>query len=124
MKTRIGETPRIRSILPTGRFVPVNFREMMRILGKSRDQVGPFQKESWPGKQSECWQGARMHHKLDATHEVIRVAVADSTYIHTQLLAEALERDPELKIVAAHSVELIETANPNWDDLYPSITAR
>jgi len=73
--------------------------------------------ESWPEKQSGCWQGASMHHKPDSTHEVIRVAVADSTYIHTQLLAEALERDPELKVVAAPSVELIETATVHNADV-------
>jgi two-component system nitrate/nitrite response regulator NarL len=58
-----------------------------------------------------------MHHKPDSTHEMIRVVVADSTYIHTQLLADALERDPELKVVAAHAVELIETAAVHQADV-------
>jgi two-component system, NarL family, nitrate/nitrite response regulator NarL len=51
-----------------------------------------------------------MHHDETPVSEVIRVVVADDTSIHTQLLASALERDPGLRVVAAHSSGLVETA--------------
>jgi DNA-binding NarL/FixJ family response regulator len=51
-----------------------------------------------------------MHDGQQASHEVIRVLVADRTRMHTQLLAEALERDPDLQVIAAHSANLLETA--------------
>jgi len=51
-----------------------------------------------------------MHHRQSAAHEVIRVLVADSTHIHTQLLADALGRDADLKVLGAHSTDLIATA--------------
>jgi two-component system nitrate/nitrite response regulator NarL len=51
-----------------------------------------------------------MQQEQDVTRNLIRVVVADSTHIHTQLLADALERDPALKVVAGHSADLVETA--------------
>lgn len=43
--------------------------------------------------------------------ETIRVLVADDTQIHTQLLAEALRRDPQLEVVSppVRSRDLVET---------------
>jgi DNA-binding NarL/FixJ family response regulator len=48
----------------------------------------------------------------DSQGEVIRVLVADDTRIHTQLLAEALKRDPGLDVISSpsHSRDLIATA--------------
>jgi DNA-binding NarL/FixJ family response regulator len=48
-------------------------------------------------------------HQADST---IRVLVADSTQIHTQLLADALKRDRHLEVVAStsHSRDLLEAA--------------
>jgi two-component system nitrate/nitrite response regulator NarL len=51
-----------------------------------------------------------MHQEKSPASGVIRVVVADDTSIHTQLLAGALERDPGLKVVAAQSTGLVETA--------------
>jgi DNA-binding NarL/FixJ family response regulator len=51
-----------------------------------------------------------MHDKPGPHAEVIKVVVADSTHIHTQLLADALQRDANLRLVAAQSSDLIETA--------------
>ncbi len=45
--------------------------------------------------------------------DVIRVLVADSTRMHTQLLAEALERDSYLQVIPAHSSNLTEAAKRN-----------
>ena len=44
-----------------------------------------------------------MHDRQPASPDVIRVLVADRTRMHTQLLAEALERDPGLQVTAADS---------------------
>lgn len=51
-----------------------------------------------------------MHHKEELGHDVIRVVVADSTHIHTQLLTNALEQDHGLGVVAANSTNLVEIA--------------
>ncbi len=51
-----------------------------------------------------------MHHKQSPPNEVIRVLVADSTHIHTQLLADALGRDSDLKVFGTHSADLIANA--------------
>ena len=58
-----------------------------------------------------------MPDKQDATDGVIRVVVADSTHIHTQLLAEALQRDSSLRVVAARSNDLIETSTVHNCDI-------
>ena len=52
-----------------------------------------------------------MHSVHSAGSETIRVLVADDTHIHTQLLAEALRRDPELEVISppARSRDLVET---------------
>ncbi len=52
-----------------------------------------------------------MQDKQGSTHEIIRVLVADSTHIHTELLAGALKRDASLEVIAAHSADLIATEN-------------
>jgi two-component system nitrate/nitrite response regulator NarL len=44
-----------------------------------------------------------MEHDLSSGQETIHVLVADSTRIHTQLLAEALKRDPGLSVTSAVS---------------------
>src|SRR5579863_10004927 len=41
-----------------------------------------------------------MHAKPGQSARAVRVLVADSSRIHTQLLSEALKRDPELEVVA------------------------
>jgi DNA-binding NarL/FixJ family response regulator len=41
-----------------------------------------------------------MHAKPGQSTRAVRVLVADSSRIHTQLLSEALKRDPELEVVA------------------------
>jgi two-component system nitrate/nitrite response regulator NarL len=41
-----------------------------------------------------------MHAKPEQSARAVRVLVADSSRIHTQLLSEALKRDPELEVVA------------------------
>jgi DNA-binding NarL/FixJ family response regulator len=51
-----------------------------------------------------------MRHEENSANEVIRVLVADSTHMHTQLLTEALKLDPALEVVAGNSTGLIETA--------------
>jgi two-component system, NarL family, nitrate/nitrite response regulator NarL len=58
-----------------------------------------------------------MHQEEIPASGVIRVVVADDTSIHTQLLAGALERDPGLKVVAAHSASLVETARIHSADV-------
>jgi len=58
-----------------------------------------------------------MEHKQGSDQEVIRVLVADSTRIHTQLLADALKRDPNLEVVGAHSTDLIATATLHHVDV-------
>jgi len=58
-----------------------------------------------------------MHQEESPASGVIRVVVADDTSIHTQLLAGALERDPGLKVVAAHSTGLMETARLHSADV-------
>ncbi|HEX4487766.1 MAG TPA: LuxR C-terminal-related transcriptional regulator [Terriglobales bacterium] len=47
----------------------------------------------------------------EQSERAIRVLVADNTHIHTQLLADALKRDPSLEIAgtASHSRDLIGT---------------
>jgi DNA-binding NarL/FixJ family response regulator len=49
-----------------------------------------------------------MHDQQGPHENAIRVVVADSTHIHTQLLAEALQRDSNLNVVAARSTNLVE----------------
>jgi two-component system, NarL family, nitrate/nitrite response regulator NarL len=51
-----------------------------------------------------------MEPKQGSNQDVIRVLVADSTHIHTQLLADALKRDPKLDVLGVHSTDLIPTA--------------
>ena len=51
-----------------------------------------------------------MHHPSGSDQKMIRVLVADSTRIHTQLLADALKRDPNLEVVGSHSADLIANA--------------
>ena len=55
--------------------------------------------------------GGRMHSIHSAGSEMIRVLVADDTQIHTQLLAEALRRDPGLEVISppARSRDFVET---------------
>lgn len=52
-----------------------------------------------------------MHSIHNAGSEIIRVMVADDTQIHTQLLAEALRRDPELEVISppARLRDFVET---------------
>lgn len=51
--------------------------------------------------------------------KVIRVLLADNTRIHTQLLADALKRDPGLEVISAgpNSRALLEAANQHHTDV-------
>jgi DNA-binding NarL/FixJ family response regulator len=51
--------------------------------------------------------------------ETIRVLVVDNTRIHAQLLADALERDPQLQVIGAvsHSQDLLDAAQSQKIDV-------
>jgi two-component system nitrate/nitrite response regulator NarL len=58
-----------------------------------------------------------MNYKDGSDHALIRVIVADSTHIHTQLLRDALEQDHGLSAVAANSANLVEVATSQKSDV-------
>src|SRR5713226_7555781 len=60
-----------------------------------------------------------MQHVPGSGEEMIRVLVADDTRIHTQLLADALRRDPRLEVISSpsHSRDLIAAANRHKVDI-------
>jgi two-component system nitrate/nitrite response regulator NarL len=60
-----------------------------------------------------------MQYEQSGAGPLIRVLIADSTRIHSQLLAEALRRDRHLEIVAAVSTshDLIAAAKPSFCDV-------
>ena len=60
-----------------------------------------------------------MQYDQTAPEEPIRVLVADDTRIHTQLLADALRRDPRLEVISSpsHSRDLVAAANRHKVDI-------
>ncbi|MGA9041510.1 MAG: LuxR C-terminal-related transcriptional regulator [Terriglobales bacterium] len=58
-----------------------------------------------------------MHQNQGPAHRVIQVLVADSTLIHTHLLADALKRDPEFEVRAVQPTDLIATATAQPVDI-------
>ena len=60
-----------------------------------------------------------MQYDQTAPEEPIRVLVADDTRIHTQLLADALRRDPRLEVISSpsHSRDLLAAANRHKVDI-------
>ena len=60
-----------------------------------------------------------MQYDQKALEEPIRVLVADDTRIHTQLLADALRRDPRLDVISSppHSRDLVAAANRHKVDI-------
>jgi DNA-binding NarL/FixJ family response regulator len=60
-----------------------------------------------------------MQYVSGSGEETIRVLVADDTRIHTQLLADALRRDPLLEVISlpSHSRDLVEAARAQKVDV-------